>query len=87
MSAPALPEAGWWQRAACLDADPEVFFPPKGGSAQPAQMVCACCPVKRPCLAEALALPSGLDDGVRAGLTVRQRDALRARRRRRGGAR
>lgn len=75
MSAPeAVP---WWTRAACTDVDPDLFYPERGESAQPAKMVCARCPVRKPCLADALAMPPGLDEGIRAGLSAKQRRAIR----------
>jgi hypothetical protein len=57
--------------------DPELFFLGKGGNAGPAKRICAGCPVKAPCLADALALPSGLDEGIRGGLTREERRRLR----------
>jgi WhiB family transcriptional regulator, redox-sensing transcriptional regulator len=76
---PAL--AGWRRLAACAAAgiDPEWFFPAKGGSARRAKRICARCPVKAPCLAEALALPPAHDDGVRGGTTPAERRWLRER--------
>jgi WhiB family transcriptional regulator, redox-sensing transcriptional regulator len=65
----------WQQLAACAapGIDPELFFPAKGGSARPAKRICARCPVKAPCLAEALTLPPAQDAGVRGGLTPQER--------------
>ncbi|MDP8962326.1 MAG: WhiB family transcriptional regulator, partial [Actinomycetota bacterium] len=31
------------QRGKCLDADPEAFFPEKGGSTREAKRICAAC--------------------------------------------
>jgi WhiB family redox-sensing transcriptional regulator len=75
--------AHWRQWAACArpGIDPEVFFPPKGGSARRARRICASCPVQAPCLADALAT-SPWDDvhgGIRAGTTARERERMRRR--------
>ena len=50
----------WWRSAACLEADPELFFPvaPHGPGARElarAKAVCAGCRVRRQCLQYALA--------------------------------
>jgi WhiB family transcriptional regulator, redox-sensing transcriptional regulator len=52
--------ANWQSRAACLDGDPDLFFPiaPSGPALQQmeqAKAVCARCPVRRECLQYALA--------------------------------
>jgi WhiB family redox-sensing transcriptional regulator len=73
--------AGWRERAACArpGIDPEWFFPEQGKSARRAKRICARCPVQAPCLADALAVPPHLDDGIRAGTTARERERLRRR--------
>lgn len=77
--------AGWRNRAACArpGVDPDLFFPGPGehGKAARAKRVCGRCPVQAPCLAEGLAMPGWLDEGIRAGTTAKQRGALRAARR------
>jgi WhiB family transcriptional regulator, redox-sensing transcriptional regulator len=65
---------GWRHRAACNDVDPGLFFPPDGGSAQPAKAICAGCPVKAECLEYALV--SGQRFGVWAGLDERERQGM-----------
>lgn len=50
----------WWRSAACLEADPELFFPvsaygPGAGEIAMAKAVCAECAVRRQCLQYALA--------------------------------
>src|ERR1700755_1253378 len=50
----------WWRSAACLEADPELFFPvsahgPGAGEIARAKAVCAVCRVRRQCLQYALA--------------------------------
>ncbi len=78
---PVLDPSAWRDRAACvaLGVDPEVFFPDRGGSARPAKRVCARCPVRAACLADALATPVVHDEGIRGGLTPSERRALRGR--------
>lgn len=76
----------WRRRSSCgaSDVDPAVFLPsrhtPK--SAEIAKAVCDSCPVQAPCLEEALALPARRDMGVRAGMSPRERNRIRAERRR-----
>jgi WhiB family transcriptional regulator, redox-sensing transcriptional regulator len=71
-------EGGWWARAACRDADPELFFPEPGQLPQTAKAkeICAGCAVRGPCLDAAL---HRRDDryGIIAGTTPRERVALR----------
>jgi hypothetical protein len=66
----------WRQRAKCRDADPDMFFPePSDAStALAAVAVCRSCPVTKQCLADAL--HTGERDGIRGGLTPRQRRPL-----------
>ncbi len=76
---------GWRRRAACAapGVDPELFFPAPGqhGKAARAKRVCARCPVRVACLADALAIPPGEDHGIRGGLTPKERQHQRLRRR------
>jgi WhiB family redox-sensing transcriptional regulator len=78
-----LGPAGWRRRAACAapGVDPELFFPAPGqhGKAARATRVCARCPVRTACLADALATRD--EYGIRGGLTPkeRQRERLRER--------
>ncbi|QUH03598.1 WhiB family transcriptional regulator [Saccharopolyspora erythraea] len=69
----------WRDQAACLDEDPELFFPvsevgPGARQASAAKAVCARCPVRSECLD--YALENGLDHGVFGGMTDRERRAL-----------
>ena len=69
----------WRDRAACRDADPELFFPvsdmgPGARQVAEAKSVCARCPVSAPCLD--YALDNALDHGVFGGTTERERRAL-----------
>ena len=70
----------WRNRAACLDEDPELFFPigntgPALLQIQAAKAVCARCEVVENCLR--LALDSGKDTGVFGGLSEEERRALK----------
>lgn len=73
---------GWRNRAVCRDVDPELFFPAaESGPIRDAQVtaakaVCAGCPVRRECLAEALAR---IPYGIAGGLTEHERGRLRRR--------
>jgi WhiB family transcriptional regulator, redox-sensing transcriptional regulator len=68
----------WMDRARCRDADPDVFFPPKGGAVGPARSICADCPVTDECLTYALSFTDEHDGGgVWAGTSRRERAALR----------
>jgi WhiB family redox-sensing transcriptional regulator len=64
--------------ALCSQADPEAWFPVKGGSAELARSICARCPERAPCLA--WALETGEQFGVWGGTTARERRQLLARR-------
>ena len=63
--------------AACRGADPDLFFPERGESAEPARQVCAQCPVREPCLDYAIA--NTIVHGIWGGLSERERRALRVR--------
>lgn len=72
----------WRHQAACLNEDPELFFPV--GNTGPALMqiaeakkVCRICPVREACLQ--WALDAGQDHGVWGGMSEDERRALRRR--------
>ena len=75
-------QANWRAGAACIDVDAELFFPvAETGPVYDAQVarakaVCAGCPVRRDCLAEAL---TRIPYGIAGGLTERERAELRRR--------
>lgn len=70
----------WFERAACLGVDPEVFHAKTAGGQQAAiRDHCRSCPVRADCLADALASPADQDHGVRGGKTRKQRQELRQR--------
>jgi WhiB family redox-sensing transcriptional regulator len=72
----------WRNRAACLDEDPELFFPvgntgPALLQVQEAKAVCRRCLVVENCLQ--LAIDSNKDTGVFGGLSEDERRALKRR--------
>lgn len=74
--------ADWRDLAACLDHDPELFFPlgesgPSVPQIQDAKRVCARCAVREPCLA--WALQNVMEHGVWGGSTDAERRAVRRR--------
>lgn len=80
----------WHERAACREHDSDLFFPETGNEEQvtKAKTVCADCPVRAACLADAMAWerPSARY-GVVGGLSVNERHQLhRASRTKRGAA-
>ncbi|MER7787350.1 MULTISPECIES: WhiB family transcriptional regulator [unclassified Streptomyces] len=77
----------WWRHAACVDEDPELFFPVgvAGPAAQEqrarAKRICGRCPVIDEC--REYALDAGVTHGVWGGTSEEERRALRVRARRR----
>lgn len=71
--------AGWRHRGSCrTHPDPDLWFSGENTPGQrQAAAICRDCPVARPCLAYALAVP-GLH-GIWGGTTPRQRTRLRNR--------
>jgi WhiB family redox-sensing transcriptional regulator len=72
----------WRDRSACLDEDPELFFPigntgPAILQIEEAKQVCRRCDVREQCLA--WALEAGQDHGVWGGLSEDERRALKRR--------
>jgi WhiB family redox-sensing transcriptional regulator len=78
-------DASWMDRAACLNADPDQFFPDEEGksSAKHARTVCATCPVVRECAEFGI---RNHEYGIWGGLTDKQRDDIRRARKRRKAA-
>jgi WhiB family transcriptional regulator, redox-sensing transcriptional regulator len=78
-------EHTWRDHAACLDADPEVFFPvavvgPLHDSAiRSARGICSGCGVSKDCLD--FAMREGIDEGIWAGTTPEERRRIPAPRR------
>ncbi len=63
----------------CGSADPEVFFPERGGSTKEAKRICAECPVRTDCLE--LAIDNDERFGVWGGYSERERRKLKQQRR------
>jgi hypothetical protein len=78
------PRRAWVDEALCAQTDPEIFFPLKGAPGHEAKRICTQCPVRLPCLEEALA--RDLTWGIWGGLTPRERRKERDRRAGRGAA-
>ena len=72
----------WRSRAACLDKDPELFFPvgntgPALLQIEEAKAICLTCPVQEVCLQ--WAIDTGQDSGVWGGMSEDERRALKRR--------
>lgn len=68
----------WMSRAACIGADPALFFPERGEAGQgvpEAKAICRGCPVRLECLDYAIA--NNEPCGVFGGTTVDERDRIR----------
>lgn len=70
----------WREDAACLHADPDLFFPiasigPALDQIDQAKRICAACPVRKPCLA--WALDQGVVSGIWGGTSEAERRAIR----------
>ncbi|RNM12242.1 WhiB family transcriptional regulator [Nocardioides pocheonensis] len=75
----------WTVLAACLDEDPDLFFPAGERGAAPAQLerarkICQSCPVRGWCLQ--LALRIDADHGMWGGTTPHERQRFKSRSRR-----
>ena len=72
----------WMSSGACLQADPELFFPiaavagPGARQAEAAKAVCGRCPVRKNCLSFAL---EAMPEGIWGGTTPDERRAARRR--------
>lgn len=66
----------WMQRSACLDIDPELFYPSKGDAprSRTARRICGGCPVRDECLAYAVKHHEVF--GIWGGRTPRERREL-----------
>lgn len=69
------PPPAWQGDAACVAADPAMFFPDPGQTPGDAKRLCAVCPVARQCLDYALDLEQveGSMPGVWGGLSTGER--------------
>jgi WhiB family redox-sensing transcriptional regulator len=73
-------ERDWQSAAACRSADPELFFPISAFGKALEQVtqtkaICACCPVRRQCLAFALRTQQA--HGIWGGMTEEERAFIR----------
>lgn len=67
----------WMVDALCAQVDiGDVFFPEQGGAATDARAICALCDVRDSCREWALEHPNALE-GVWAGMSERERQAVR----------
>lgn len=67
----------WTEDALCVQIDPELFFPEKGGSTREAKRVCMSCDARSACLDYALANDERF--GIWGGLSERERRKLKKR--------
>jgi WhiB family transcriptional regulator, redox-sensing transcriptional regulator len=65
----------WQAMARCVEVDPEIFFPERGGSSKAARAVCSECSVRQECLLYALANREQF--GIWGGTSERERRRLR----------
>jgi WhiB family redox-sensing transcriptional regulator len=70
-----LQNLSWQAKARCLQVDPEIFFPERGGSSRAARQVCSQCEVRSECLRYALANREQF--GIWGGTSERERRKLR----------
>lgn len=61
----------WWDGSLCAQADPEAFFPEKGGSTKDAKRICSSCESRVECLD--YALETGERHGIWGGFSPRER--------------
>lgn len=66
----------WMAEGLCRGIDPELFFPDRGESAQPAKDVCSRCSVTQECLDYSLRW--NIKHGVWGGMAEKDRRKLRA---------
>lgn len=68
-------QLAWMESARCLEADPDAFFPEKGGSTREAKRICAQCHVREECLEYALNNDERF--GIWGGMSERERRRLK----------
>lgn len=66
----------WAERAACADANPDIFFPSRGESSAKAMELCRGCEVRLECLD--YALRTHQRHGIWGGLTERGRRRVKS---------
>jgi WhiB family redox-sensing transcriptional regulator len=65
----------WEDSAACLEVDPDLFFPESSRASAQIKRFCAACPVNVPCLK--VAMNERITFGVWGGLDFNERKKLR----------
>lgn len=70
-------DRNWWDLAACAGYETDLFFPADHEPSFVVRRMCARCPVREPCLQDALSMPPYLDHGVYGGTTEKERLRLR----------
>lgn len=77
LTAPVIPvqPEPWMDGALCTQADPEMFYPDKGGDPKPAKALCQLCGSRADCLA--YALEHNERYGVWGGMTRKERQRIR----------
>lgn len=65
----------WQAQGECLGAEPNIFFPERGQSTEPAKAICALCVVREECLE--YALDNNIQQGVFGGMSGRERRQIR----------
>lgn len=70
-------DGGWRDFALCAEADPDAWFPEKGGPVRQPKAVCRQCFVREPCLKYAMDNPELTRWGIWGGLSERERHRLR----------
>jgi WhiB family redox-sensing transcriptional regulator len=73
--APDVSRPGWEPKAACRGTGTDLWFATDTEALEGARAVCGACPVRRDCLAYALASPKLL--GIWAGTDERERQQMR----------
>jgi WhiB family transcriptional regulator, redox-sensing transcriptional regulator len=80
MTATLIIPGTWAEQALCAQADPDAWFPDKGGNPVVAKRICAACPVRTQCLDYALSGADtwgGIATGIWGGTTPHERALLR----------
>lgn len=67
----------WTSQALCAQADPDAFFSESTRQTSVAKTICCRCPVREPCLSQAMS--TGEKHGVWGGLDGDERQKLRRR--------
>ena len=65
----------WTLEAACRGLDPNIFYPERGASLEPAKKICASCPVRIECAQ--YAIDNGDKYGIWGGLSEKRRRRVR----------